>query len=154
MIAAFVTLEGKKERGVGKQNFQYAPGFKEFMLILRSHGRRVYEFVATHIPVMEDRSILYVVDIVAASCADPRTEGSLTNSVSQNFPWSFVPGHSIWFTITSQSWGTPDRLDCRAMIPSCRQPFSLIGTVMLDATSSWVALVNRFKCLMLNPSGS
>lgn len=61
MIAAFVTLEGKKERGVGKQNFKYAPAFKEFMLILRSHGLHVYEFVAKHIPMMEDRSILCVV---------------------------------------------------------------------------------------------
>ena len=63
MIAAFVTLEGKKERGVGTQNFQYAPGFKEFMLILRSHGRHMYEFVATHIPMMEDRSILCVINL-------------------------------------------------------------------------------------------
>ena len=61
MIAAFVTLEGKKERGVGKQNFQYAPAFREFMLILRSHGLHVYKFVAKHIPMMEDRSILCVV---------------------------------------------------------------------------------------------
>ena len=63
MITAFVTLEDKKERGVGKQNFEYAPGFKEFMLILRSHSRHVYEFVAKHIPMMEDRSILYVVNL-------------------------------------------------------------------------------------------
>jgi hypothetical protein len=62
MIAAFVTLEGKKECGVGNQNFQYAPGFKEFMLILRSHGRHMYEFVTTHILMMEDRSILWVIN--------------------------------------------------------------------------------------------
>ena len=62
MIAAFVTLEDKKERGVGKQNFQYAPGFKEFMLILHSHGLHMYEFVAKHIPIMEDRSIQYMVN--------------------------------------------------------------------------------------------
>jgi hypothetical protein len=66
MIAAFVTLEDKKRRGVGKQNFQYTPEFKEFMLILRSHGRHVYEFVATHIPVMEDRSVSCVVDLTFA----------------------------------------------------------------------------------------
>lgn len=63
MIAAFVTLGCKKERGVGKQNFRYAPGFKEFMLILRSHGRHVYEFAAKHIPMMEDRSILYAITL-------------------------------------------------------------------------------------------
>ena len=57
MIAAFVALEDKKERGVGKQNFHYAPAFKEFMLILRSHGQHVYDFVAKHIPMMGNRSI-------------------------------------------------------------------------------------------------
>ena len=60
MIAAFVTLEGKKERGVGKQNSQYAPAFKEFMLVLRSHSLCTYKFVADHLQMMENRSILCI----------------------------------------------------------------------------------------------
>lgn len=69
MIAAFVTLEGKREHGVGKQNFWYAPGFNEFMLILRSHGRHVYEYVAKHLPMMEDHSILWVVNLAVVYIA-------------------------------------------------------------------------------------
>ena len=65
MIAAFVTLGCKNERGVGKQNFRYTPEFKEFMLILRSHGLHVYKFVAKHIPMMDDRSISYVVILLS-----------------------------------------------------------------------------------------
>ena len=94
MIAAFVTLEGKKERGVGKQNFQYAPGFKEFLLILRSHSLHAYEFVAKHIPMVEDRSILCVVNPTMADISLIYIKGGSMSSAPHGFLRSSAPGPS------------------------------------------------------------
>lgn len=100
MIAAFVTLEDKKKRGVGKENFQYAPEYKEFMLILRSHSRHAYEFVSKHIPMMENRSILCVVILTVVDIVLTCTKGNSMSSVSHAFPWLSPPGRSTSSTIT------------------------------------------------------
>ena len=90
-------LEGKKAQGVGKQNFQYAPGFKEFMLILHSHGLHVYKFITKHIPMMEDRSILCVVNPTFLDTSLTYIKGSLTSSIFHTSLWAFASSHLTLF---------------------------------------------------------
>ena len=159
MIATFVTLEGKKEWGVGKQNFQYAPKFKEFMLILCSYGWHAYELIAAHIPMMEDQSILCV--SVSPPCSImliPHqrrfNELCVPHFPIVIFPQSFSLSHLILFAVTSKNWDTLDQLGCRVITQSYRQPFTLIGIGMQTAMSSWAVAVTQFRCQMLSHSGS
>ena len=154
MIAALVTLEGKKQRGVGNQNFQYAPGFKEFMLILRSHSLHAYEFVSKHIPMMEDRSILCVGNPTVAGILLICIKGGSMSSAPHGSLQSYAPGCLTWSMTTSKSYHTLDQSGYHVMIQNYHPPFNLIGTVTPNATSSWAALVTRFRYPTLNRSGN
>lgn len=126
IIAAFVTLEGKKERGVGKQNFQYAPGFKEFMLILRSHGRSAYEFVAKHLPMMEDRSILYVVSVINECVALIASQRKFNELRVPRFPVSICPRSFdlVHDHLTKLAYTGPVGLSCDdTKLSSALQPY-------------------------------
>lgn len=49
----------RQERGVGLQNFKYAPAWDEFVNILSIHSPRARTFLATHFQARTDRSIRY-----------------------------------------------------------------------------------------------
>ncbi|KAJ3816326.1 hypothetical protein F5880DRAFT_1456516, partial [Lentinula raphanica] len=47
----------RAERGVGMQNFRYAPAFDEFVHIVEIHSPRVHRFLSQHFPVRSRNSI-------------------------------------------------------------------------------------------------
>lgn len=51
--------QDKEPRGVGMQNFKYAPAYDEFMHIIHIHSPRAYAFLRQHLPARSERSIRY-----------------------------------------------------------------------------------------------
>ncbi|EEB98037.1 hypothetical protein MPER_02529 [Moniliophthora perniciosa FA553] len=47
----------RKERGVGMQNFQYAPAWDEFVHIVKIHSPRAHRFLSQHFPARTERKI-------------------------------------------------------------------------------------------------
>ena len=41
----------KQEKGVGMQNFKYAPDLLEFAHIIQTHSPKAYEFLREHLPM-------------------------------------------------------------------------------------------------------
>lgn len=50
LISVFVQAEDKTSRGVGMQNFNYAPGYLEFMHIAYIRSPRTFKFLKSHFP--------------------------------------------------------------------------------------------------------
>ncbi|KAJ3920095.1 hypothetical protein F5877DRAFT_38885 [Lentinula edodes] len=57
LIKTMVQKIDRQERGVGLQNFKYAPAWDEFVNILSIHSPRARTFLATHFQARTDRSI-------------------------------------------------------------------------------------------------
>ncbi|KAG1831168.1 hypothetical protein DFJ58DRAFT_824142 [Suillus subalutaceus] len=51
-----VTKLDREERGVGMQNFKYAPSWDEFANVLRIHSPQALQFLSKHLPVRTERS--------------------------------------------------------------------------------------------------
>ncbi|KAK7023575.1 hypothetical protein VNI00_016661 [Paramarasmius palmivorus] len=49
----------QKERGVGMQNFQYAPAWDEFIHIVKIHSPQAYRFLAQQFPARMERQIRF-----------------------------------------------------------------------------------------------
>ncbi|THG99770.1 hypothetical protein EW026_g2653 [Hermanssonia centrifuga] len=56
-IRAMMLKIDKVERGVGMQNFKYAPAYDEFMHIINIHSPKAYRFIKEHIPGRMERNI-------------------------------------------------------------------------------------------------
>ncbi|PSR70772.1 hypothetical protein PHLCEN_2v13350, partial [Hermanssonia centrifuga] len=56
-IQAMMLKIDKVERGVGMQNFKYAPAYDEFMHIINIHSPKAYRFIKEHIPGRTERNI-------------------------------------------------------------------------------------------------
>jgi hypothetical protein len=52
-----VTKVNKEERGVGMQNFKYAPAWDEFVYIVKIHSPHTHTFLSDHLPVRTIRSL-------------------------------------------------------------------------------------------------
>ena len=50
LMEAIVTKYDREERGVGMQNFRYAPAWDEMCHILKIHSQRVYEALSAYLP--------------------------------------------------------------------------------------------------------
>ena len=57
LINAMVTKIDKEERGVGMQNFSYAPAWDEFVHIISIHSPRAHKFLLEHFPARSMRNI-------------------------------------------------------------------------------------------------
>ncbi|KAJ3977855.1 hypothetical protein EV361DRAFT_787248 [Lentinula raphanica] len=57
LVKAMVQKVDRAERGVGMQNFRYAPAFDEFVHIVEIHSPRVHRFLSQHFPVRSRNSI-------------------------------------------------------------------------------------------------
>jgi len=47
----------KEERGIGMQNFNYAPAWDEFIHIVALHSPRAHKFLSQHFPARTRRSL-------------------------------------------------------------------------------------------------
>jgi hypothetical protein len=56
LLEAVVTRYDKEERGVGMQNFRYAPAWDEMCNILQIHSPRMYESLGKHFPMRTIRN--------------------------------------------------------------------------------------------------
>jgi hypothetical protein len=56
LIEAAVTKHDCEERGVGMQNFHFAPAWDELCHILKIHSPRAYESLSNHLPMRSIRS--------------------------------------------------------------------------------------------------
>ncbi len=50
----------RQERGVGMQNFAYAPAWDEFVHIVSLHSPRAHQFLSQHFPARTRQSLRYV----------------------------------------------------------------------------------------------
>ena len=57
LIHAMVTKVNKEERGVGMQNFKYAPAWDEFVHIVSIHSPRAHKFLREHFPARTIQNI-------------------------------------------------------------------------------------------------
>ncbi|KAJ7577185.1 hypothetical protein C8J56DRAFT_798958 [Mycena floridula] len=57
LVHAMVRKVDKEKRGVGMQNFDYAPAWDEFINIVHVHSPRAHQFLAKHFPARTTRSI-------------------------------------------------------------------------------------------------
>ncbi|KAF9459537.1 hypothetical protein BDZ94DRAFT_1381618 [Collybia nuda] len=57
LIQAMVIKRDKQERGVGMQNFKYAPDLVEFSHIMLTHSPRAYESLRNILPIPDPRSL-------------------------------------------------------------------------------------------------
>jgi len=55
-----VTKLEREERGVGMQNFTYAPAWEELCHIAQIHSPRAYKALREHLPAPDPRTIRYV----------------------------------------------------------------------------------------------
>ncbi|KAF8877790.1 hypothetical protein BD779DRAFT_1448231 [Infundibulicybe gibba] len=60
LLQAVVVKRDKEQRGVGIQNFKYAPELIEFAHIVHTHSPRAYETIKEFLPVPSPRTLLYV----------------------------------------------------------------------------------------------
>jgi len=67
LVKAMVTKVDKEERGVGMQNFTYAPAWDEFVHIVSIHSPKTHKFLSEHLPARTIRNIRYVVSTAFAS---------------------------------------------------------------------------------------
>ena len=56
LVEAVVTKHNREQRGVGMQNFHYAPAWDELCHILKIHSPRAYESLSKHLPMRSMRS--------------------------------------------------------------------------------------------------
>ncbi|KAL1751197.1 hypothetical protein FB107DRAFT_222515 [Schizophyllum commune] len=59
LMEAMVTKLDKKSRGVGMQNFRYAPAYDELMQILWTQSPSTARLLSTHLPMRSERSFRY-----------------------------------------------------------------------------------------------
>jgi hypothetical protein len=52
-----VTKHDKEERGVGLQNFTYAPAWEEICHITRIHSPRAYSALKEYLPMPSERNL-------------------------------------------------------------------------------------------------
>lgn len=52
-----VTKHDREERGVGFQNFMYAPAWEEMSHLLRIHSPRAYRALKEYFPMPDERTI-------------------------------------------------------------------------------------------------
>ncbi|KAF8167513.1 hypothetical protein B0H34DRAFT_854442 [Crassisporium funariophilum] len=57
LVQAMVTKHEREERGVGLQNFQYAPAWEEMSHLLRIHSPRAYCALKEYFPMPDERTI-------------------------------------------------------------------------------------------------
>ncbi|KAF8148819.1 hypothetical protein B0H34DRAFT_828006 [Crassisporium funariophilum] len=57
LLEAMVQKRNRKERGVGMQNFRYAPAWDEFAHILNIHSPRAYRALRKHFPAPAERTL-------------------------------------------------------------------------------------------------
>jgi hypothetical protein len=55
-MEAMVTKFDRDERGVGNQNFRYAPAWDEMCHILKIHSPRAYRSLSVHFPMRSEQS--------------------------------------------------------------------------------------------------
>ena len=56
LMEAVVTKYDREERGVGMQNFHYAPAWDEMCHILKIHSPRAFESLRTYLPARSARN--------------------------------------------------------------------------------------------------
>jgi hypothetical protein len=56
LVKAMVTKVDPEERGVGMQNFKYAPAYDEFCNIIRINSPAAYRALKDHLPARDERS--------------------------------------------------------------------------------------------------
>lgn len=56
LVEAMVSKVDRLERGVGMQNFRYAPAWDELCHIVNIHSPRAYRALLQHLPMRQDRS--------------------------------------------------------------------------------------------------
>lgn len=61
LVEAMVTKADREERGVGMQNFKYAPAYDEFSNLVRINGPAAYRTLQEHFPARSERSFRCVV---------------------------------------------------------------------------------------------
>ena len=59
LLQAIVTTADKEERGVGLQNFSYAPAWEELCHITRIHSPRAYKALSDYLPMPSERNFRY-----------------------------------------------------------------------------------------------
>ncbi|KAI1783947.1 hypothetical protein LXA43DRAFT_902571 [Ganoderma leucocontextum] len=59
LVEAVMVKKDKLERGVGMQNFKFAPAYDEFLHIINAHSPKAYRFFRQHLPGRTQRSIQY-----------------------------------------------------------------------------------------------
>ncbi|KAF8166954.1 hypothetical protein BJ912DRAFT_1149772 [Pholiota molesta] len=57
LVEAMVQKFDREERGVGKQNFQYAPAWEEMCHIIRIQSPRAYKLLRLYFPMPDERSL-------------------------------------------------------------------------------------------------
>lgn len=56
LMEAMVTKVDRLERGIGMQNFRYAPAWDEMMHIIKIHSPSALRALQAHLPVRSERS--------------------------------------------------------------------------------------------------
>ncbi|KAH7904197.1 hypothetical protein BJ138DRAFT_1107029, partial [Hygrophoropsis aurantiaca] len=56
LVEAMVSRQDREDRGVGMQNFKYAPAWDEFAHIMKIHSPRAFRFLSQHLPARSERS--------------------------------------------------------------------------------------------------
>lgn len=59
LVEAMAVQHDKCERGVGMQNFKYAPAYTEFMHLIYIYSPKTYRFITRYLPAHSERSIKY-----------------------------------------------------------------------------------------------
>lgn len=96
LVEAVVTKHDREERGVGMQNFQYAPAWDEMCHILKIHSPHAYESLSSHLPMHTIRSFQYVI-ILNASRSVILLTGHYSEKKkhgSHDFQWRSAIKHS------------------------------------------------------------
>lgn len=59
LLQAVVVKRDKEQRGVGMQNFKYAPDLVEFAHIVQTHSSQAYKSLQEFFPVPDIRTLRY-----------------------------------------------------------------------------------------------
>jgi len=91
LLQAMVLKADKENRGIGMQNFQYAPNLIECAHIVFTHSPKAYEFLQEHL-AMPDPQTLRFVFLVCLSGLFPTNCGFILDStvhVNHASQWEF-----------------------------------------------------------------
>lgn len=95
-MQAMVTKMDRDERGVGMQNFRYAPDWDELCHVIQIHSPQAYRTLREQFPARSQRDFRYVhVHYQPSSIVsnDTHLNKVVGKRVSLDFQWKFVIGH-------------------------------------------------------------